>query len=50
MGPNSLHRNRRPRFSSGEENPVARKITAEKKEEEFSANLSEKIQRKKIPF
>jgi hypothetical protein len=33
-----------------EENPAARKVRAEKKEEEFSANLSKKIQRKKIPF
>jgi hypothetical protein len=33
-----------------EENPATRRIRAEKKEEEFSANLSKKIQRKKIPF
>ena len=33
-----------------EENPAARRIKAAKKEEEFSANPSKKIQRKKIPF
>jgi hypothetical protein len=33
-----------------EENPAARKIRGEKKKEEFSANLSKKIHRKKIPF
>jgi hypothetical protein len=40
----------RNRSQRTEENPVARRIRAEKKEEEFSANLSKKIQRKKIPF
>ena len=33
-----------------EENPAARKVRAEKKEEEFSANRSKKIHWKKIPF
>ena len=38
------------RSETGEENPTESKIRGEKKEEEFSANLSKKIQRKKIPF
>jgi hypothetical protein len=38
------------RSEPGEENPAARKVRPEKKEEEFSVNLSKKIQRKKIPF
>jgi hypothetical protein len=33
-----------------EENPAGRRLRPEKKEEEFSANLSKKTQRKKIPF
>lgn len=33
-----------------EENPAGRKLRPEKKEEEFSANLLKKTQRKKIPF
>ena len=33
-----------------EENPAGRRLRPEKKEEDFSANLSKKIQRKKIPF
>ena len=38
------------RSETREENPAARKIRAEKKEEEFSANPSKKIHWKKIPF
>jgi hypothetical protein len=38
------------RSETGEENPAARRVRTEKKEEEFSENLSKKIQWKKIPF
>ena len=37
-------------LSTTEENPAGRKLRPKKKEEEFSANLSKKTQRKKIPF
>jgi hypothetical protein len=38
------------RRETGEENPAGRRLRGVKKEEEFSVNLSKKIQRKKIPF
>jgi hypothetical protein len=38
------------RSETAEENPAARRVRAEKKEEEFSANLAKKIHWKKIPF
>jgi hypothetical protein len=38
------------RRETEEENPAARKVRKTKKEEEFLANRSKKIQRKKIPF
>ncbi|HEY5911110.1 MAG TPA: hypothetical protein VJA21_10955 [Verrucomicrobiae bacterium] len=38
------------RRKQAEENPPARRLTTAKKEEDFSANRSKKIQRKKIQF
>jgi hypothetical protein len=38
------------RSEQAEENPPARRLKRAKKEEEFSANPSKKIQRKKIQF
>jgi len=48
--PQATGTNTRRRRETTQENPTGRRLRSEKKEEEFSANPSKKIQRKKIPF
>jgi len=48
--PKSKETSIQKRSEAGEENRIARKLRAAKKEEESSVNHSKKIHRKKIPF